>query len=276
MRLAKVISNTVSFMGRNLILSLVVGALFFVFPLVLVDLWTYWYWPRVAYLAGAHGNSPWAIAANLGSALGSGLLGLAANFVGHAVLSRATIDDINGNQPSIGCCTRTALHHLLPVLGISFAIYLVLSFMQYVRLGAGLLFPPHGGGVVFILLIVPTFIWAMGISVAVPVAIRERLGSIASMSRSRALTMGYRWPIFGLFSIALGLIFLMRVALVFGIRFAASAIPSASAFIIGTIPGAIVSAIVWTVASIAMTTAYVELRRVKEGTSVDELAEIFS
>ncbi|RWB72185.1 MAG: hypothetical protein EOQ49_13180 [Mesorhizobium sp.] len=196
--------------------------------------------------------------------------------MGHAALSRATIDDINGNQPTTTSCVRTGLHHLGPVLGIGFAIYLVKSFIGYMRLGAGLLFPPYGSGVVFVLLTVPAIIWAMGISVAVPVAIREELGPIASMSRSRALTRGYRWPIFGLFSITLGLTLLMRVALISGIGYAATAIPTASALIIGTIPFAIVSAIVWTVSSVGVTAAYIELRRVKEGGGVDELAEIFS
>lgn len=88
------------------------------------------------------------------------------------------------------------------------------------------------------------------------------------MSRSRALTKGSRWALFGLFLI------LMIIALV---------IQSMSAVVIYLFHGiaaavlaALVQTIVSMVISVATAVSYVELRQVKEGVSVDELAEIFS
>jgi hypothetical protein len=275
LRLGKVINNTVGFIGRNLILLLVVATLFFVLPLMLVNLWTVWYWPRLAFLGNVYGNGSSAVAANVGSALASGLLAAAPNFLGHAVLSRATVDDINGNRPSIGGCIQTALRHFLPIVGIGLVVYLVFFVARFAIFAAGL-FIPYGGTVAFAILIVPCVMWGLGIAVAVPVAAKEGLGIDASMSRSRALTRGYRWPIFGLCSIALGLWFVTRVALALAFVLTPAMLTSVSALLVGTIPSALFSAIIWTVTSVAATAIYIELRRIKEDTGVDELAEIFS
>lgn len=274
-RLGGIVGDTLSFIAGNLAPTLAVAALFFGLPSVLSSLLTFAYRERAAYLVGG-GVEPLSVAVYVGFLLVAGLLGALPSFLGHAVLSKAVMGGGNGRRPSITNCIGAAFRRAAPVLGIGFTIYLVWFFAQQAMIGAELLFPSFGGGVAFVLLVVPSIVWVLTAVVAIPVAMREGLGAMASMARSRALTKGYRRPIFGLFLIVLGLAFLMRVALVFGIRFAANAIPSASVFVIGTIPGAIGSAIIWAVASITMTTAYVELRRVKEGAGVDELAEIFS
>ncbi|WP_245261334.1 hypothetical protein [Mesorhizobium sp. L103C131B0] len=51
---------------------------------------------------------------------------------------------------------------------------------------------------------------------------------------------------------------------------------STVALIFGAIGRILIAKVVSTVASVAIAVAYVELRQVREGTSVDELAEIFS
>ncbi|TPJ75050.1 hypothetical protein [Mesorhizobium sp. B2-7-1] len=270
------VSDTPSFIGRNLALTLAVAAFFFGLPSVLSSLLTFAYRERAAYLVGGGDAEPLSVAVYVGFLLIAGLLGALPSFLGHAVLSIAVMDGSNGRRPSIGSSIGAAFRRAAPVLGIGFTIYLVWFFAQQAMIGAELLFPSFGGGAAFVLLVLPCVAWVLTALTAIPAAMREGLGAMASMARSRALTKGYRWPIFGLFLIVLALMFLMRVAMAFGVRFAANAVPSASVLIIGTIPSFIDSAIVWTVASIAMTTAYVELRRVKEGTGVDELAEIFS
>ncbi|WP_348640382.1 ATP-binding cassette domain-containing protein, partial [Mesorhizobium sp. M2D.F.Ca.ET.226.01.1.1] len=58
-----------------------------------------------------------------------------------------------------------------------------------------------GAGIGLVLLIVPGIILWLGWSMAVPVLIQERLGVFGSMSRSRVLTKGNRWSLFGLFLI---------------------------------------------------------------------------
>ncbi len=277
LRLGKVISNTVAFIGQNLIFLLVVGALFFVLPLILINLWAVWYWPKLAYQMGAYGGGPWSIVVNVGSYLASRLLAIAANFLGLAVLSRATMDDIRGVRPSVGGCIQTVLVHSLPIVGIGFALYLAVFFASLAVLRTGLLTPSEALAA-FAVLMAPFIFWGLGISVAIPVAIQEGLGVRASMSRSRALTKGYRWSIFGLFLIVMVLAFMLRLAAwVFAAIFPpAFALVSVSVVIVNAIPNAVVSTIIWTVTSVAITATYIELRRIKEGSSVEDLAEIFS
>ena len=135
LRLGKVISNTVSFIGRNLIFSLVVGALFFVLPALLASLGVFSYLSRLPSIAC---GGLWAPEAFM---LASGLLATALNFVGYAVLSRATIDGIKGDRPSVGGSIQAALRYSLPIVGIGFAIYLAVFFASYAMLRTGLLTP---------------------------------------------------------------------------------------------------------------------------------------
>jgi len=103
---------------------------------------------------------------------------------------------------------------------------------------------------------------------AVPVLIQERRGVFGSMSRSRALTKGSRWSLFGLFLILIIIAMIIQwgmllVLVLFG-------------GIIAEIGAALVQTVVSMMLSIATAVSYVELRQAKEGASIDELAEIFS
>jgi hypothetical protein len=50
-----------------------------------------------------------------------------------------------------------------------------------------------------LLLVIPGFIAAASLVVAIPACVVERLDAMASLSRSLVLTKGYRWSIFGIF-----------------------------------------------------------------------------
>ena len=93
-----------------------------------------------------------------------------------------------------------------------------------------------------------------------------------SMSRSAALTKGNRWRILGLWVIFVIAIWILQVAL----ALAAAAVISVLGNVLGAVLLALVSAVSSVIASIASAVAYVELRYVKEGTDVKELAEIFA
>jgi hypothetical protein len=112
----------------------------------------------------------------------------------------------------------------------------------------------------------------------VPVLIQERLGVFGSMSRSRVLTKGSRWSLFGLLLVLFlaAIAIQMAFALLFGFTFAITGSLSTVGLVVGAIGSALVSTVVSTLMSVAIAVSYVELRQVKEGTSVDELAEIFS
>lgn len=270
------VSDTPSFVGRNLALTLAVAALFFGLPSVLSSLLTFAYRERAAYLVGGGGAEPLSVAVYVGFLLLAGLLGALPSFLGHAVLSGAVMDGGNGRRPSIGSNVGAAFRRAASVLGIGFTIYLVWFFAQQAMIGAELLFPSFGGGVAFVLLVVPSIVWALSAVAAIPVAMREGLGAMASMARSRALTKGYRWKIFGLFLIVFALALALRIALFLGFSLVMLWISPASIPIVGATANAAVTAIIWTMASIAATVTYIELRRAKEGGGVDELVDVFS
>lgn len=166
-----------------------------------------------------------------------------------SALVRATIEDLNGKKPDFGDSVQIAIQCLLPTIGIGILVAL-------------------GAGLASLLLLVPGIILWLGWSVSVPVLVQERLGVFGSMSRSRVLTKGNRWSLFGLFVILAILSMVIQAVLgtvvyIFG-------------GIIGSVLSAAVSAVMATIMSTATAVSYVELRQAKEGTSVDELAEIFS
>ncbi|UAJ09763.1 hypothetical protein [Polymorphobacter megasporae] len=186
--------------------------------------------------------------------LAGGLFGLILNVVAQAMLAHATVTDLNGSRPTFGNCFKTALPLILPLIGVGILVYfgIVLGMM---------------------LLLVPGIIFALMWSVSVPALVEERRGVLASMGRSRALTKGSRWRLFGLFLVA-GLILLVPPALISGI----------AARLQGGIPSPLspavllagsLSALAAMLLATIIAATYVELRTVKEGATVESLAAVF-
>ncbi len=178
-----------------------------------------------------------------------GLANFVLSLILQAALVRAAIEDLNGQKPSFRDCIRTALRLFFPILATAFLVGLG------VVLGAILLFVPG------IMLFVRWW-------VAMPALVQERRGVTASIARSRDLTKGNRWRIFGL-------LLILWLATV-GIQVSFAAI----AAMFGLIAGAVVATLATTFTSMALSVAaaasYIELRLVKEGAGVDELVDIFS
>jgi uncharacterized membrane protein len=242
-QIGRVFNNTFSVIRRNFLLCLVLALLFAGLPRLVLDLF---FWnPAGGLKATAQELSAQqarlTILALLSSMVFSAIL--------QAALVRAAIADLNGKRPSIGDCFGTALYLILPVVGVAVlvALGLVLGLM---------------------LLVVPGIILWLRWSVSVPVMVGEHRGVFDSMARSRDLTKGHRWALFGfwivIFAAAFGLqLVLTRFVAVFGM--------TAVRFL-----ELIMTVLVSVVTSIAPAVTYVELRQIKEGTSINELAEIFS
>jgi len=218
-------------------------------PALLIRLWTQ---PQIDAMmqrdAGAMAD-PSAMFRNSYITIIAGLLSFVCALLLQSALVRATIEDLNGKRPSFGDCIQIAIRFLLPTLAIGLLVGL-------------------GAGLGLMLLIVPGIILWLGWSMAVPVLIQERRGVFGSMSRSRALTKGSRWSLFGLFLILIIIAMIIQwgmllVLVLFG-------------GIIAEIGAALVQTVVSMMLSIATAVSYVELRQAKEGASIDELAEIFS
>jgi multisubunit Na+/H+ antiporter MnhG subunit len=248
-QIGRVFNNSFSVIGRNIVLTVGLALLFSGLPTVLMQLWTE---SRMQAILAVDPGA----AADPAFAFRNSWISFVAIFISsifalllQSALVRATIEDLNGKRPTFGDSLQIAIRFLLPTLGIGFLVAL-------------------GSGLAMIALIVPGIILWLGWSVSVPVLIQERLGVVGSMSRSRALTKGSRWSLFGLFLV------LIIIAMV--IQGAAGVVVYLFHGIAAAIVAGLVQSVMSMLLSVAAAVSYVELRQVKEGTSVDELAEIFS
>lgn len=174
-----------------------------------------------------------------------------------ATLVYGTVMDLRGGRASIVECIVRGLGLLLPVIGVGILVTLIIAFFTC-------------------LLIIPGIIALIMLWVAVPVAVVERPGIWASVTRSRELTKGYRWHLFGLILI---LVILSSViggvingAVGFGVGFfPGSEISSTVALVIHAIVQAFSSALL----AVAGAVAYHDLRIAKEGASAEQIAAVF-
>ena len=118
--------------------------------------------------------------------LGSTGIGLVLGSLATAVLVYGVYQELRGQRVGLGPCLSVGMANLPLVIGV--------SLLYGLAVVGGLL-----------ALIVPGVIAALGLFVAVPVAIIEKLPTMESLKRSLALTRGYRGRIFGVMLI-LGLV----------------------------------------------------------------------
>ena len=172
----------------------------------------------------------------------------------NAMLCRAAIEDLNDRRPQFGECFGTAIAVLLPLFAIGIVSSIAILF--------GLMF-----------LVVPGIYLALGWAVAVPVLVQEREGVFGSLSRSRALTRGSRWRLFAMFLVVFVVLWVLQIPLGLLSLLGASIGPAYLAPAISAgISGTLSSVFTTTIAAVS----YIELRRIREGTSIDELAQIFA
>lgn len=190
--------------------------------------------------------------------VGGGLLvSLVTSALLQGVLVRSTILHLGRRDPAPGASALLALRLLPALIGLSLLLGLVV-------------------GLGFLLLIVPGVIIYCATAVAVPALIEERCGVYESIERSRALTRGTRWQVFGLVAIywisamiIQAMVGLVRTAL-FGVAEPAIADPA-----IAGIAEAISASLSTMIIAVVTAALYVELREVKEGATINELANVF-
>jgi hypothetical protein len=176
------------------------------------------------------------------------LLFLALQQVVAGALIYGVFQQLRGERAGIGDCLKAGFARLLPVVAVG-VIAGVLVF-----LGA-------------ILLIVPGIILACMYWVAVPVAVVEKPGVIASLRRSAQLTDGERWSVFAI------------LLLLFAIQQGATKIVEAATEQNGGV-AAIVTSLVLTMvfgmlSAVASAVGYHDLRVAKEGVGIEDLVKVF-
>jgi hypothetical protein len=168
-------------------------------------------------------------------------------FLLFATLAHGTICDLRGTPARIRESLSWGLGVLFPVTGITIIA----------TIGAGL-------GV--ILLIAPGMMLMTMWWVAVPAAVIERTGVIESLRRSVELTRGYRWKIFGV----IGVIYIGQIALDSLIHLILTAAP-----IFSIVAGFLITVAITAYFAVVTAVCYHDLRVLKDGGSVNDIARVF-
>jgi hypothetical protein len=177
-------------------------------------------------------------------------------------LVRATLAYARGERATLGQCVSASLSVLLRLIGLA------------ILMGLGIWF-----GMMFFL--VPGIILFVMWSVASPALVAERTGMFAAFGRSRYLTKGARWQVFGVEAIILVVYYLFLAAfgalMVSTLGFNATSIALNGGLPLNWLLATIISSVVVSTAwSTVQSSLYVELRNWKEGLPEQALEEIFA
>lgn len=195
-------------------------------------------------------------------ALGGWVLLISLQYLLTAVIVYGTLQYLQGKRPGFLPPLLQGFRRLFPIAGV--AVITSILFL-----------------IGFVLLIVPGVVIALMLCVAIPVVMVERPGVLAALSRSRELTKGSRWPLFGLFLVTM--LFITVVQFVVAVPLDSLLFSDALTFTIGVTAGAIIGAIaslavqLFTTVFIAVVigVAYHDLRVAKEGVSTEQIASVF-
>lgn len=188
-------------------------------------------------------------------------IGWVLNLIGMYVLQgmvvKAAVNGFNGKSTSFGDAFDVGVRMFLPLLGLAIVA------------GIGTLLG-------FILLIVPGVILCVLWAVAAPAVVVEKRGVFESLQRSRDLTRGYRWPVFGLLVIYAVLSWIIG-AVISGISVATggSLLDGTPNIWVNLLAGPVVNILSGVVASAGVAALYYELRTAKEGAGAEILASVF-
>jgi MFS family permease len=168
-----------------------------------------------------------------------------------------TVQDLQGRRADFAAIVSRGFSALLPVVGV--AILMTLGIM------AGML-----------ALIVPGMILLVMWWVTVPVIVVERTDISQAFGRSRLLTSGHRWGIFGLLILA-GIIWEVVALLIGGVVGAVVGMSAglASAFAAGIIAALILGIVFGAYFAVMSAVGYYYLRAEKEGIVIDDIARVF-
>ncbi len=237
-RVGRVLSRTFSVLSRNL-LPFCLVTLIAALPNLLI-------FTPGARGFGAATLTPGASAVRL--VLGFGLA-MMLNALSQAIVLYGAFQDMRGQPVHLMESLQIGLRRFFPVLGVAIGVAVLTGL-------AGLL------------LVIPAFIVATMLLVAMPACVVEQLGPAASMSRSKQLTKGHRWKIFGLWLLAM---------------FVSGILQSVLIGLAGVIGGPILALIVFLAWSaifgafyaIMVVVIYHDLRVTKEGVDTDQIAAVF-
>jgi hypothetical protein len=196
---------------------------------------------------------------------------MAINQLGVAAITYGTVQDLRERKAGVGECLSRGLAVVVPVLGVAIlgaliiivAAIIAYAILQYIH--------PILGFIAAFVVAIAGFIvfW-----VAVPVAVIERPGVVASLTRSVSLTAGYRWQILGIYLllivIAIGFVIVLGV-----VTFIISAISGTLGSIVEFILNIGFSLLATAFVAVLAAVGYYSLRVTKEGADIHDIAKVF-
>jgi hypothetical protein len=202
-------------------------------------------------LLGAVGALPYLLPAppNRGSSSWAPLLVLLLAPVTQAVILYGAFQDMRGRPFGIGESVKRGLSRFVPIIGLSICFSIVV-------------------GLGFVLLIVPGLFFLTMFFVALPACVLERLGPVQSMTRSAELTKGFRWKVF-----AVGLVVFLAAIVVTAIFDVA--LLRSSHELYARIGNFVWQAVFGAYCSVVTAILYSDLRRVREGLDLEQIAAVF-
>jgi hypothetical protein len=187
----------------------------------------------------------------------AGLVPIVTGAVLQGAVTYGAILDLNGRRSTIAESLAVGLRAFLPLI----AIGILLTIAMVIGL---------------ILLVVPGLIMMVTWIVATPSYIAERRGIAEAFGRSAELTDGARWPIFGLLLIYWVLVICAGAALggiAGGLMIVSDG--DAGGLIRQVVLNPLLSGITGLIGCTGAAVIYVELRRLREGASPEQLAAVF-
>ena len=242
--IGRIVTRTFSVIGRNAV-TFIPAALVILLPMLVMS-----------FITGTPSASAGMRFSGVMLGLAEGLVNLACVYLLQAALVQATITDLNGERPSLGNALSAAFGLALPVI--------VISILTGLGVGLGM-----------ILLIVPGLMLLCAWCVAVPVRVVEGASISESFGRSRELTKGHRWPIFGLLLIygIIAILLALVAATAAGISLGqVSQAHGNTTYIVIMWLMQVLTAVL---SAVGATSIYYELRTVKEGAGPQQLAAAF-
>jgi len=250
-RVGKVLGQTFSIFFNNFLAFFGIAVAFYA-PAALFDY--FFYDPQeITVLAKSDGvRGIW----------GQVLVSLGLNLVVMAMIQTAllygAIEYQAGRRVGLSVMLQTVLRALVPVI-IAALLVSILSIL-------GMLF-----------LLIPGIIILVMMSMTTPAIVVEKLGPIAAMKRSSALTSGYKWPVFGVFLVLVVLLYavMIGVGLVMGLGLDEIVMQDEQTMTL-SLWQLLSSGAYYALIGSCVVAVYTNLRAAKEGATADEVADVFA
>ncbi len=261
-KIDRIVSRAVATIRDNPLVVFGLSLAFAGVPSLIVNGFSQRYRLAIAQNITTNPRNPFELSGLWGVAMIAGFAILLLYILAQGAIVRVTTAAAEGRRASFGECAGAGLRAALPLIELNILFGLAIGFASIFLLIPGI--------IVYV-------IWSM----ANPALVAERIGVFAAFSRSRYLTKGARWKVFGVELLTLVIVWLISALLgliaagVLGLAgFGAMQRVGAPIWYLGL--SAIFQTIIVAIWGTLQTSLYIELRDWKDGPAGSALADVFA